>query len=634
MSFREFEKEFMVRIEKNKSCTKLIDSNKEIINRFFSDKKVLARFIRRLNIVILKLKKFSDIEKSLKHPAFESVLKSFCESDILIQACKTVNKKAIKWLLTMNINVDVQDRNGKTALMYAVENYDLEKEVETLLRSYNGDLEKADSEYNTALFHAAKNTIMFNMIANKTKDFTHTNIDNDSILTYVSKMNKSSCFETIVRSGKKFDPNHINDEYKTALLYLVEYGRFNEIKLLNQKAKKLNINFHNMFGESVVSIFTNVYIKSFLIDHSKMVEQPGMKNTKYNYIKSTDDIKKYGKTINDLIELGTDFNVPIDGDGNTALMFFLLIKDYVSALNLLRNCKNLDLSILNKYGVSATLLGYIVTEDDFKSLDKIKISLTMDISHKIFMETLLCNKTFDFNYLDQHNNNLLNYAFVRKDKYCLVILKNIQDKILNKPNNHGETSLIIATKLGLEKVIYQILSTRSRTNINHKDELGNTALHYAVMTRNILAVYILMAFKANPKTANNKKLSSIKLAQDLNDNDIIEALSRKLPRDKINNMCILLPLFRDDPNENKMETIKLSDEDTLEDETSYYKNEYKHLLNPPFVCPYNRPKKILSIQRFLSDGYTEKPSENKSAEIFEEKYGSLFELDTQHLFIR
>jgi len=633
MSFQKFEKEFISKIEKNKSCINLINANKEIINEQLNDKNNLSTFVKKINATILKLKKFIDIEKALKNPVFENVLKSFCESDILIQACKTVNRKAVKWLLTMNINLDVQDNNGMTALMHAVEHYELEHEVESLINSYNGNLEMIDSDENTALFHAADNSMMFNMIAKKTKDFTHTNIDNDSILTYVSKMNKFGCIETIVTSGKKYNPNHINDEYKTAIVYLVEYGRFNEIKLLCQQSRKLNINFHNVFGDSTLSAFTNVYVKSFL-NGSNVIEKDDQfnVNNKYNYIKSSRDIRNYARTLNNLIDIGTNFNVPIDIDGNTVLMFFLHIKDYVSALNLLKHCTTLDLSHRNKYGVSASFLGYISPESDFKSLERVNNSILIDINYKIFMETLLCYRTFDFNYLDQYNNNLLNYGFIRKDKYCLVILKNISDRILNKPNILGETSLIVATKLGLDKILYKMLSTRSRININHKDGLGNTALHYAVMTKNILAVYILMAYKANPKISNKSKLSPIKLANIMNDQCIIDAINQRLPKDKINNMCILLPLFRHEHDDDKMESINLKDDNAYE--TFDFEYEYQNLLYPSIVSPYTKPRNVLTIQKYLSEGYSDNPSEVNSSELFEQRYGNLFSLELHNLIIR
>ena len=177
-----------------------------------------------------------------------------------------------------------------------------------------------------------------------------------------------------------------------------------------------------------------------------------------------------------------------------------------------------------------------------------------------------------------------------------------------------------------------MLSSRPRININHKDSLGNTALHYAVMTKNILAIYILMAYKANPKISNKSKLTPIKLANIMNDQSIIEALNQKLPKDKINNMFILLPLFRHEHDDDKMEDINLKDDNDYD--TFDFKYEYKDLLYPSIVSPYTKPRNILTIQKYLSEGYSDNPCEINSLELFEKRYGNLFALELHNLIIR
>jgi len=64
---------------------------------------------------------------------FYNVIAEFRKSDVLIRACKKVNKKAVEWLLTMNIDPTIQDENGMTALMHSAEHVSTDFAVSTLL---------------------------------------------------------------------------------------------------------------------------------------------------------------------------------------------------------------------------------------------------------------------------------------------------------------------------------------------------------------------------------------------------------------------------------------------------------------------------------------------------------------------
>lgn len=75
-------------------------------------------------------------------------------------------------------------------------------------------------------------------------------------------------------------------------------------------------------------------------------------------------------------------------------MVYIMVHDYVSALNLLQYCKTMDLSICNRYGLNAAQLGNMLTADDFIPLKKIKNENYIKINYKIFMEELRSYPTF------------------------------------------------------------------------------------------------------------------------------------------------------------------------------------------------------------------------------------------------
>jgi len=136
-------------------------------------------------------------------------------------------------------------------------------------------------------------------------------------------------FEMLCEKNK-IDVNHYDCVGKTAAMYLVENGKYREIKTF---VKKYNIdpNYKNKYGESLVSI----YVKRFYQQYIGNIGTETNFLSKYNYVIT----KNYPHTLKSLIDLCCDFNVLVDEDGNTAIMAFLLMKDYITTKYLLDNLK-------------------------------------------------------------------------------------------------------------------------------------------------------------------------------------------------------------------------------------------------------------------------------------------------------
>jgi len=72
------------------------------------------------------------------------------------------------------------------------------------------------------------------------------------------------------------------------------------------------------------------------------------------------EINNYCKTLITLDVMNFDFNIIIDEEGNTPIMFFLMVRDYVTVIHLLEKHEDLNLSIKNKNGISFSYLTLFV----------------------------------------------------------------------------------------------------------------------------------------------------------------------------------------------------------------------------------------------------------------------------------
>eukprot|EP00833_Pecoramyces_ruminatium_P011720 jgi/Orpsp1_1/1185752/evm.model.c7180000095073.1 len=114
-NFNKFEEEllFDLKTKNKKNIINNINKNRQSIQAYLGangELKTIEYFVYLIkNIILSTENNFKIIKKVLNHEVFNNVLEIFRNSDILINACKTKNKLAIKWLLTMKINYCVQD---------------------------------------------------------------------------------------------------------------------------------------------------------------------------------------------------------------------------------------------------------------------------------------------------------------------------------------------------------------------------------------------------------------------------------------------------------------------------------------------------------------------------------------------
>ncbi|KAG4097363.1 ankyrin [Neocallimastix lanati (nom. inval.)] len=377
--------------DNNEECINYINNNKKFIQEYYNEydnSLAVKKFVDKLNDVVMDLTRFKLMDKVLNHPAFKDIYKEFRESEILIRACQNAkNKKLVEWLFTKNIDLYIQDNEGKTALMHAAEHYQMLFAVEKLIEGSGDHIHMTDNNGNTALFYGNRDALI-RMLKAKF-DLNHINNDNENIFLYCCKADKYKSFDLILDLDINF--NLVNNVGKTGAMYLVEHNRFLQLRDLIAQ-KQIDVNYKNKFGDTLVSVFINNYYRSYSNYMGNFV-------TEVNYLQ----YKNAAFTLQELVKAGCNFNDIIDEDGNTPIIFFLLTEDYVSANYILSNCDNIDVSVQNKFDNSASLLSEFINKNVFDRLQYHKKRNKDRFSYDSLINLIRNNKTFDSSYLNGNN---------------------------------------------------------------------------------------------------------------------------------------------------------------------------------------------------------------------------------------
>ena len=491
MNCEDFIKEFFDYLKNNdKKCLKFIENNKELVKDNFkkeSDPVFIKEFIKKINYTILQNKNnFELFENVLKSDSFEYVYSVFKNSDILIEACKNDHRSAVDWLITtMDINPYVQDKMGRSALMYAVKRDLLLNVVDKYGKDYQCIMLE-DHEGNNALYYAIGNRYALSHLLEKV-DINHLNHHHETVLMYCCKKDVSDAIKPLL-DCKEVDINIPDQVGKTVPMVLIENLRFNELEYLGDKKCNFNIIYEN--SEKILST---------------LIQQMYRKN------QPLEAYTTFAKKIIYLTRTHIDFNVVVDENRNTALMVFLLARDYDTFNFICRHVRNLDLATKNRYGENVTSL-------------YLKFDITPD------PETAIINQgTFDFYYKDpQNRNTTLMLSIINKPMNVSDIIFNHNYCSIFEVNLHQENALIIAAKFDNYSAI-ELLLQKEFIKINHQDDTGNTALHYAVHVQNIPMIYDLIDHGANPHLKNNENESALDVAQSLDHKKILDTINGNLP---------------------------------------------------------------------------------------------------------
>jgi len=310
-------------------------------------------------------------------------------------------------------------------------------------------------------------------------------------------------------------------------------------KYLFLKKWKTNFNYINSRNESGISLLIHQYYKYYQENNIEVL---------INYI----------KVLRFLIETDCSFNTIIDEEGNTAFMFFLWLQDWNTIVYLLLCHKDLDFQKRNINGVNATLLCGMLKENEASEASKINIPNL----------TKLCVKRTEFDTNAKYNDYDISMFFVIHNCWESVnylFSKNIE--LINQVNDKMETPLIVASKLGNIDIIKNILLNYIReVNLDHQDELGNTALHYALELGDKYIINNLAYHHANIHLKNNEGKSPLEIVKSSENNELMNLLKNPVKPYEISN------------DNDKEEKIIINNGDIIISKCNLYKKEYENYI--------------------------------------------------------
>lgn len=380
--------------------------------------------------------------------------------------------------------------------MYAVHHPELLSVVKKLVKKNNEKenfINIVDENGENALFHAIQDKNMFKIIIFSDIDINHKNNQEDTILLYCCKHDLTDCIYELIKFYK-VNVEITDREGKTAFIYLLEHKQVDLLSYLLSKKKFTVNNTNKVILKDLISLFVKKYYDI------------------YSSLKSTDAsiLKKYVQHFIKIVNYpGFDINFQVDDDGNTLIMFFIMIGDIPSLGYLLSNfSETLDLSIKNKYGVSASLLIPYINSNEY-----------------YLIKYMINHPTFDYLAVDSCGNNIFIHAIVNDNSIAFTCLLKKNSKGINQINNRKENAFIVATKLGFLKYFTDYYL--KEVNMNQQDQDGNTAFYYSIKLYDKYAINLLSYYHADIELRNNRNISPL---------DLLEEMIRKEKKSKENEM--------------------------------------------------------------------------------------------------
>jgi len=505
MDFEAFSNEFLFDLKNNDNhALTLLDDNSMLIEEYFGtddNLMTLDSFTKDLGKIVIETGrgKFGIIESALEHTAMTTVYNHFINSDVMIRAFQMCNKYAVKWLQTMQINPYVQDEQGRNALMFAVQKAQWNPYIKEYALNEKC-VNQVDKNGRSALFYAVRNLSGLMELMKYDVNVNIQDCDGNNVLLYCCKNEIYSTFEYLVKN--KVDVNAVDRDGRTVAMYLAIQGKCTLIPVLH--SNNCDFNYMNIKGETVLSLLLN--------------QMYGPEADKC--------FKMYIRTLIALISTkAVNFNMPIDEDENTPLMIMLLVNDFSTFNFVIKFAKDVDLSVKNKYGESVT-------------------SLFIKNRKGALVRNVINHSTFDYAYVDPiYKNNVLMLTAITQPLYVADVLKS-RPRTLNEVNIKGENALMLACKANQISAALSLINHNLHyhsLDINAQDQMGNTALYYAVARQNPIIAYHLMEKGANSQIKNLQGKSAMDLAYELGDTNVLDVLQGRMTANTIKKID---PLYR------------------------------------------------------------------------------------------
>ncbi|ORY37857.1 ankyrin [Neocallimastix californiae] len=388
----------------------------------------------------------------------------------------------IKLLLQHGLDIDAKDEEGKTLLLYAIEDEN-ELIVNYLLEN-----------------HASIHSVNENIKCLKELTKNKKEYKDELLVDFEFRIkNKFNILKLLLQHGLDIDAK--DEEGKTLLLYAIE------------DENELIVNYLLENHASIHSVNENIKCLKELTKNKKEYKDELLVDFEFR-IKNKFNILKL------LLQHGLDINSE-DEEGKTLLLYAVedenefivnyLLENHASIHSVNENIKCLKEFTINKKG------------NKKESLE----SFEFRVKNKFNIIKLLLKYGLDINAKDEEGKTLLLYAinevneslfyYLLKNNASLESLKKNNIKLLlnlifsiNENENENENALNKLSKYTNkekeEEKCFEILKLiiRNGLDINNKDEEGNTILIYAIGARKISVIQYLLERNASLKPVNSK----------------------------------------------------------------------------------------------------------------------------------
>eukprot|EP00833_Pecoramyces_ruminatium_P010190 jgi/Orpsp1_1/1184222/evm.model.c7180000088600.1 len=294
----------------------------DISNRNNTFYKLLAALIIAANNSQCKI-----ISEIFSRNQFKEILVEFRKTKVLIQACKNMKKKMVELLLKLNIDVNITDEHGNTALIEASKNAYLSSCVKEIIKK-NANLNVINDEGTSALLNSCKikDDKNFKYLIDHKVNIYISDHDGNNALMYACIYGELDKIKYLVK--KRINIDAVNNDGNSALMIAVKYARLNIVKYLIKH--KANINLVNHKGQNALVLG---FIKAYTED----------KIVNFTYV----------TVIKLLIEKKSDVNIPVDSVRNTILMFLIMNNDFNMIKFIFEHSDTIDINQKNNLGHNA-----------------------------------------------------------------------------------------------------------------------------------------------------------------------------------------------------------------------------------------------------------------------------------------
>ena len=379
--------------------------------------------------------------------------------------------RILKLLLDGGANIKARDNDGKTALLYSVQQYMSEAggvlsrpEIVRLLLESGADVNARDKKGDTALMMTVQvwrnQLVIPQLLLDKGADVNLANERGETALMLTARDGKNDILQLLLARGAKLELQ--DKQGKTAIVYAIEAGQPETVALLANKGADLKTTpykteadlraaTHNFGLIRAVTHHNIAEIKNFLAAGA----DPNFRGPRGRTALIIEAEHADGNDIVNAL-LANKANVDAtDDEGNTALMMAVRGNRDETVKLLLEH--QASVSIKNKDQQTALLLA---AEDGHLKVSELLLANGAEVNDhdaKGFSALLLASREY----------------FAQEDLVKLLLAKGAE---ANATDPQGNTALMLAVRAGAFQVIDALLEGGVKVNARNKD--GWTALRH------------------------------------------------------------------------------------------------------------------------------------------------------------